>query len=462
MTSNKNKSVNLEWSRLGIDEDEIMPNRAEIKELISAIRTHVSMKLGLMNLIETQPDIAQQSQKIIQMENDEALEQANELFKLIGTDNDILTDQAVHLGISEAQVIVREIELAHVQARSHFEIEKEYNLRKLQMHKQEARGGAEVREDRVVEGRDMTYSWDSMFRKDHQPAFKPQCYTREMNGVKTFIPNVRIIMDAATGYKQPIAHHINWYPDEAYHQFTAPAPIVSERLCKIEEEEIITKFTRVVTGKNSQALNLGKIDPRMPVGMPKENVQHDIPEQDQIIAFTIVKTRKRTDYITEESKTPMRVVYQSKGGIDFKGSKEIGPPAEYNSDGKLLKCWCYASMLGKDAFKYTITGSWAEAMRKRFLSDLHDGAVNICRAIERNGDGKKKTKHQAFRTYSTRIRMRKEDGAMYWMSQNVTLFCDIKMISNNRFANPSDLIDIMRVERSNMLTSDDAAVGPVG
>jgi len=113
------------------------------------------------------------------------------------------------------------------------------------------------------------------------------------------------------------------------------------------------------------------------------------------------------------------IEYVARGGIDFKGSKEVGAPYEIN--GNIVTYYGY-----NDTAEYNIVGIWAELARKRFLNDLEHGKVKICRAISYK-DGQKKTKWQAYRVYNYAV----NNKALGTKTKcNVLLFCDL----NNKFS----------------------------
>lgn len=371
-------------------------------------------------------------QPIIEIDHSEAIDLCRQIIKTVRDVSELTDPQQLYDNIKK-EFQVRKTENP---------IDVEFKLRNLKLHKQQHRG--EFTPKFLSTGTDPTFTWDSMFRKDHQPVYKPLTYVREIDGQKIFIPNVRVVMDPnlvdeygnptkfEDRFKKPLAAHPRWYPEENYEEIDIP---VYEQLPfgeypHTETELTLLKCTKIIVEDVSEVT----------VKWARSETTREMVK----VVYThnsISKGKKKSKYVRRVtgSKT---IKYMKTGGIPFKGSKEIGPPCiideSLDSSGqvvrKLSHWWCYADGMADGGKAYTILGSWASEMRKRFLKDLADGNVNICIATEfRNNE--RIVKHQAFKAIHTHVPY--PDG--HKEAQYILMFCDIQPIGKSQFASQADV-----------------------
>jgi hypothetical protein len=307
------------------------------------------------------------------------------------------------------------------------EIDEEFKLLHLKMHQQMIRGGVENRTDRDM-GPDPTFSWDTTQRQDWQPVYKPVCYIRTIDGVETFIPNVRTMMMTDNGKMTgiPASYHPNKSPHEEYVEIQVPCTSIELK----EQKEVYTTITEEVTET--------KFIPRdTTTGLRSFTIankqtgffQHIKVMKNGIHVTTKRRVKKVVNKMIENGTKKITIL--SKGGWPFQGSKEVGPPAKYE-DGKATNWVCYADSSADRGAAYTMIGPRWENMRKRFLNDVHDGNVNICQKIEKDNNGKRVVKYQAYKVYPNTV-LKFKDGTKATI--DMLLFCDIQSLRSSDFVN---------------------------
>jgi len=382
--------IRLDLSDLGlmdssnISRDEKKMVAETIKSIFNVLR-NIEVTKKLTN--------AQGIDQLIQEDTNECLQLCNELIFHLG--DYCITDDPKFV----MNFLTRTLREAMLEK----EIDAEFDLKKLQMHKFAVRGGAERRHDREEQGLDAHFSWDSSFRQDWQPVFNPICYTRKIGEKTVYIPNVRTIMsrDGNKVTNFPQSFDKNALPAEEH--ITIEVPNMVEACgCKTNT----TSETQIVWALCETT------------GKRKKMVYNR--QRKQTVENTVEQGKKKISFL-------------AKGGWSFNGSKEVGPPATYDENGQVKDWVCYADQTADRGKNYTMLGRRWENLRKRFLNDVHDGNVNICMKVEQSVDGRKVT-HQAFKVYPVKAKTLNGDVIQFGM----LLFCDIQP-AWGQFAKSSDL-----------------------
>ncbi len=404
--------VKMDLSAIGLHECVSLPRDQKklisemINKIIGTIRdTERAKKLAMDQNIDT----------LVKQDENECMQLCEELLAEI---KDVATTNDPKFVYNLLATRVRE-------KNAEMEIDQEFKLLHLKMHKQMIRGGVENRTDRDM-GPDPTFSWDTTQRQDWQPVYRPVCYVRTIDGVETFIPNVRTMMMTENGKMTgiPASYHPNKSPHEEYVEIQVPCKGIALK----EHKEVYTSVTEEVTET--------KFIPRDTTGLRSSTMmnhqtgffQHIKVMKNGIHVTTKRRVKKVVNKMIENGSKKISIL--SKGGWPFQGSKEVGPPAKYTQDGKPIEWVCYADNTQDRGIAYTMIGPRWENMRKRFLNDVHDGNVNICQKIEKDNNGKRVVKYQAYKVYSNTV-LKFKDGTKATI--DMLLFCDIQALRKSDF-----------------------------
>ncbi len=300
-------------------------------------------------------------------------------------------------------------------------------------------------------GTDIQFSYDTAFAKPWRPAFKPVQYSRNINGKKTFIANVRILVCRDNGKLRPISVPSGFTAPPVKHGTIQKPVIESYRFDDTIEKSDWKKIYTGRTGRyaknpffwhHGQPYKRGRYMP-----IPKGHVK----DGRIVVEFHKIKVPVMAGF---------NFGYANIKGIDNAFSVQLAPPIERNDDGSVKTHYGYSpkpefNLIGADQ-------GWAEQMNKRFLADLKEGNVEVTRfyswiekrssrmpahndntkvitAIERTETpwGKIREtyvysqmvyKHQAYKVYKTHI-----GPKIGGTDLNVLIYCDIKMISEAHF-----------------------------